>query len=162
MIEMGVINRSASLHAFLVVIVRKKDGSNRICVDYRKLNKVTVSDLEPMTLMTELTQRLIGDRYFTNLDLSKDYRQIPVAPEDISKMAFVIPDGQYEFLKMPIGMMNSGVTLVRCMRTVLADLSNLEFYMDNVLIHSQDWTDHVMMASEVLRQLAEANLSSTI
>jgi hypothetical protein len=109
---MGVARESKSPYASPVVIVRKKDGTNRVCVDYRKLNRVTEFDPTPIPTAKEIFQKISSSKYLTKLDLSKSYWQIPVAAEDIPKTAFVTPDGSYEFVKMPFGMMNSGTTLV--------------------------------------------------
>ena len=113
MLRMNVIRGSESPNVFPVVIVRKPDRTNTICIDYRKLNKMTVVDPKPMTSMTDLMQELSDDKIFTKIDLSKGYRQIPIAEGDIQKTAFVTPDGvrrpgwcTYEFLKMPFGMIN--------------------------------------------------------
>lgn len=97
MLKMRVIRESSSPYACPVVVVRKKDGSNRVCVDYRKLNSVSARDPEPMLNMTDLMQRLSSDTIFTTIDLSKGYWQIPVADENVYKTAFVTPDGSYEF-----------------------------------------------------------------
>ena len=97
----------------------KKDGSNRVCVDFRKLNKITEVDPEPMTTAEDLFRRLSGKKFLSKIDLTKGYWQIPVAPEDVHKTAFVTPDGQYEFTRMPFGMVNSGATLVRGLRKIL-------------------------------------------
>ena len=106
---MGVIRESDSPYASPVVVVNKKDNTNRVCVDYRKLNKLTVIDPEPMPTAEHLFQRLSGDKFFTKIDLSKGYWQITILEEDIPKTAFVTPDVSYsyEFLKMPFGMINS-------------------------------------------------------
>ena len=108
----GIIRESNSSFASPIAIVKKKDGSDRICVDYRKLNKLTVSDSEPMTTAKDLFQQLGKRKYYSKIDLSKGYWQIPVAEEDIEKTAFVTPDGTYGFLRMPFGMKKSGATLV--------------------------------------------------
>ena len=116
MLSLGIIRESNSPFASPIVIVTKKNGSDRICVDYRKLNKLTVTDLEPMITAKDLFQRLGKSKYYSKIDLSKGYWQIPVAEEDIEKTAFITPDGTYDFLRMPFGMKNSGATLVRGMR----------------------------------------------
>jgi hypothetical protein len=131
MIKMGVIRESKSPHASPVVIVRKKDGSNRVCVDFRKLNRVTVFDPTPMSTAEEIFQKMSKAKYLTKLDLSKGYWQIPVATEDIPKTAFVTHDGSYEFVRMPFGMMNSGATLVRGIRKLLDDLDEADSYIDD-------------------------------
>ena len=82
-----------------------------VCVDFRKLNKITEVDPEPMTTAEDVFFRLSGKNYLSKIDLTKGYWQIPVAPEDVDKTAFVTPDGQYEFLQMPYGMVKSGATL---------------------------------------------------
>ena len=111
MLEMGVVRPSTSPYASPIVMVKKKDGSNRVCVDFRKLNKITEVDPEPMTTAEDLFRRLSGKKYLSKIDLTKGYWKIPVAPEDVHKTAFVTPDGQYEFTRMPFGMVNSGATL---------------------------------------------------
>ena len=110
-LDLGIIRESKSPYASPVVIVKKSDGSNRVCVDYRKLNKLTVFDPEPMPTAEELFQKTGNDKFFSKIDLSKGYWQIKVAEEDIPKTAFVTPGGHWEFLRMPFGMVNSGATL---------------------------------------------------
>ena len=80
-----------------IVMVKKMDGSNRMCVDLRKLNKITEVDREPMTTAEDLFRRHSGKKYLSKNDLTKEYWQILVAPEYVYKTAFVTPDGQYEF-----------------------------------------------------------------
>ena len=100
MIEMKVIRRSESPYASPVVLVRKRDGTNCICVDYLRLNCITIPDPEPINPIVELVQKLGKGRFFSKLDLSKGYWQIPVAEEDIIKTAIFTPDECYKFLKM--------------------------------------------------------------
>ena len=107
--------------------MKKKDNTNRVCVDYQKLNKLTVIDPEPMLTAEHLFQRLSGDKFFTKINLSKGYWQITIPKEDIPKTAFVTPDGSYEFLKLPFGMINSAATLKRAMKKLIEDL-DLEFF----------------------------------
>ena len=85
-------------------MVKKKDGSNRVCIDFRKLNKITEVDPEPMTTAEDFFRKLSGKKYLSKIDLTKGYWQIPVAPEDVHKTAFMTPDRQYEFTRMPFGM----------------------------------------------------------
>ena len=84
-----------------IVMVKKKDGSNRICADFRKLNIITKVDSEPMKMAEDLFCRPSGKNYLSKIDLTKGYWLILVAPEDVYKTVFVTPDGQYEFLPMP-------------------------------------------------------------
>ena len=130
MLEMGVVRPSTSPCRPLspIVMVKKKDGSNRVCVDFQKLNKITKVDPEPMTTAEDLFRRLSGNKYLSKIDLTKGYWQIPVAPEDVHKAAFVTPDGQYEFTRIPFGMVNSGATLVRGLRKILEGMPGVGSY----------------------------------
>ena len=143
MLGLGIIQASASPSASPIVIVKKKDGSNRICVDYRKLNKETVANLEPMKTPEDLFQRLGKSNYFSKIDLSKGYWQIPVAEEDVKKTAFVTPDGNYEFIRMPFGIKKSGATLVRGLRMLISDLENVDSYINDLIVYTEDWDTHI-------------------
>ena len=98
MIKMRVIRESTSPYSSPVVVVEKKDNTNRVCVDYRKLNKLTVVGPEPMPTAADLFYKLSGDKYFSRIDLSKGYWQIKVPEKDRHKTAFVTRDCSYEFL----------------------------------------------------------------
>ena len=157
--ELGVIRESTSPYASPVVIVGKKDGSKRICIDYRKLNKLTVPDPEPITSAADVFQRVATDKYFTKIDLSKGYWQVPVNEEDISKTAFVTHDGSYEFLRMPFGMMNSGATLVRGIRKLLMGMNYVDSYIDDILVHTENWEDHIETLKELFKRLKASGLT---
>lgn len=159
MMKMGVIRKSSSPYASPVVVVKKKDNTNRVCVDYRKLNKLTVFDPEPMPTAEYLFQKLNGDKYFTRIDLSKGYWQISIPEEDITKTAFVTPDGSYEFLKMPFGMINSAATLKRAMKKLLHGLDNVEFYWDDILVHTRTWEEHIKALRELFSRLLAAGMT---
>ena len=157
--DLGVIRESASPYASPVVIVGKKDGSKRICIDYRKLNKITVPDPEPMTPAVDVFQRVGHAQYFTKIDLSKGYWQVPVHEQDIHKTAFVTLDGKYEFLKMPFGMMNSGATLVRGIRKLLEGMEHVDSYIDDILVHTQTWEEHIETLQELFKRLSSSGLT---
>jgi len=160
MIELGVIRESSSPYASPVVIVRKKDGTNRICIDYRKLNKITIFDPVPMVSVEDLLSKLGRDRCFSKIDLSKGYWQIPVAEEDIHKTAFVTPDGTYEFLRMPFGMINAAATLMRAMRMLLAGMNNVDNYIDDILVHTIAWEEHINVLDELFQRMGRATLTA--
>ena len=111
MLEIGEVRPSTSPYALPIIMVKKKDGSNRVCVEFMKLNEITEVEPEPMTTAEDLFLPVqwqeipVQDRFDQNW-------QIQVAPEDVYKTAFVTPDRQYEFLRMPFRMVNSGATLV--------------------------------------------------
>ena len=149
MLDMSIIRESKYAYASPVVIVKKPDGSNRMCVDCRKLNKLTVSDPEPMPTAEELLQRLSKVKFLSKIDLGKGYWQVSMAEKDIQKAAFVAPDGHYEFTKMPFGMVSSGATLKRGLQKVLYNIENVAFYFDDILVHTGTWEEH----TKTLREL---------
>ena len=99
-------------------------------------------------------------KYLTKLDLSKGYCQILVAIKDIPKTAFVTPDGTYEFVKMPFGMANSGATLVRAIRKLLDDLDEADSYIEDIVIYTETWEQHLVVLDEVLCRLSKAGFTA--
>jgi hypothetical protein len=159
MLEMGVIRESNSPYASPVVVVKKPDGSDRVCIDFRKLNKITVFDPEPMPTAADLFQQLAGSKFFSKIDLCKGYWQVPVREEDIPKTAFITPDATYECLKMPFGMVNSGATLKRGMRKMLKGMDNVICYWDDLLVHTKTWEEHLKTLRKLFTRLTEADLT---
>ena len=109
-----------------------------------------------MTQMPDITRKLSNSKFFSKLDLSKGYWQVPVAREDIPKTAFITLDGAYDFLKMTFGHVNSGATLVRGMGEILSGMENVTFYVDDVLGHTSTWKEHLQVLRKVLRRLNKA------
>lgn len=157
--RMGIIRPSDSPYASPIVIVKKKDGSNRICIDFRKLNQVTEVDPEPMPPLKDVVQSLGGDMFFSKLDMSRGYWQLKVAPEDVAKTAFVTQFGKFESLRMPFGMVNSGATLTRCLRGLFAGMDGVTNYLDDILVHTNTWDEHLRVLEELLNRLRQAGLT---
>ena len=161
MLEMGVIEPSDSPYASPIVLIRKKDNTVRFCIDFRKLNKITTFDAEPMPNSDELFTRLTGSKYFTKFDLTKGYWQIPMAEGAKEKTAFLTPRGLFQFRFMPYGLVNAGATFSRIMRIVLAGMQGrVENIIDDILAHSKSWPEHIDTITEVLHRLAEAGLTA--
>ena len=144
LLDQGIIRRSKSPGAAPLVLMKKKDGTRRMCVDYRKLNKVPVNDPYPLPNIEELIANFGSSRFITTLDLAKGYYQVPVTPKHQEKTAFVMPYGKYEFVTMPFGLISAPSTFQRLMDEVLDGLHEFTVvYLDDILIHSQTWDQHM-------------------
>ncbi|GFO20513.1 Zinc finger protein [Plakobranchus ocellatus] len=112
-----------------------------------------------MTPPADIFQGMEKDQYFSEIDLSIGYWQIPVRKEDIPKKAFVTMDCHYEFLRMPFGMMNSGAMLTRVVKKLLCGMDKVVDYIDDLLIHTETWEAHVKTLSELFKRLQVANFT---
>lgn len=162
--EDGVIQPSHSPWSSPVVMVRKKDGSHRFCVDYRGLNATTKADTFPLPRIDDLLDQLGGARHFSTLDLTSGFWQIPMEPRAREKTAFVTPHGLYEFLVMPFGLTNAPAVFQRLMQKVLEGLNpehGKQFvvaYLDDILVFSDTLQDHLVHLRKVIDRLKSANL----
>ena len=159
MLRMGIIEPSNSAYSSSVVMVKKKDGSNRFCVDYRKLNAVTKFDNEPMGDPEELMVKLRNDKFFTKIDMSKGYWQIPMEEGSKTKTAFTISSGCYQFKRMPFGLMNAAATFNRVMRKMLNRAQNIDHFIDDVLTHNATWEDHIKALKALFQRVRKAGLT---
>lgn len=160
MIDMDIIEPSESPYASSVVVAKKSDGSNRICIDFRKLNKVTVFDAEPMPDPEEMMAKISQSRYFSKIDLCKGYWQIPMRPQDRDLTSFLSPDGLFRFKVMPFGMSNSPATFNRLMRKVLKGLQYTVCFLDDILIHTESFEEHLLELKRVFERLRQAHLTA--
>lgn len=162
MLKAGVIEESNGAWGFPVVLVKKKDGSVRFCVDYRALNGVTKRDVYPLPRIDETLEALGGARLFTTLDLQAGYWQITVARGDRDKTAFLTKRGLYRFKRMPFGLTNAPATFQRLMNGVLRGLTwtTCLVYLDDIVIFTKgDIERHIVELASVLERLAIAGLS---
>ena len=159
MLELGIIEPSTAPYASPIVVVKKADGSNRICVDYRKLNKITIFDPEPIPQMQDLFSDLAGSKYFSEFYFSKGYWAVPMNPEDRDFTTFVTHRGLFRFRVMPFGLINAPATFSRIMRKLLDKLQQLINYLDDVLAHTGDWKDHLSVLRKFLLKVRDANLA---
>ena len=153
LLENGIIPESDFPYASSVLLVDKKGGDKRLCVDYRLLNKITVPDKYPLSLIEEQWKRLSDAKFFpTNRDLFSGYYQIPVSPESIPLTAFVIQDGHYEFVRVPFGLINAPAVFQRTLNLVLGQLrfTKILLYLDDILIPAATIHESLAILEEVL------------
>lgn len=160
MLRREVIRPSSSPWASPVVLVRKKDDTYRFCVDYRRLNAATKSDVYPLPRIDDYLDTLAGARYFTTLDLASGYWQVAMEPQSIEKTTFVTHTGSYEFLVMPFGLKNAPATFQRLMGKVLAGLPQTVCmdYIDDILVVGNTFERHLENLEAVLQRLQAAGL----
>ena len=140
MLRDGVIRPSRSPWASPVVMVKKKDGSLRFCVDFRQVNDVTIKDAHPLPRIDDTLESLHGARYFSTLDLKSGYWQVPIREEDKAKTAFRASNGQlFEFNQLPFGLCNAPATFSRLMDRALAGLAweVCLYYLDDIIVFSK-------------------------
>lgn len=160
MLDSGVVRESASPWPAPIVLVRKKDGSWRFCVDYRRLNALTHKDAYPLPRIEESLTGLKSAKWYSTLDLASSYWQVEMDPADREKTAFTTPFGLYEFERMPFGLCNAPATFQRLMQRCLGNMVNdsLLIYLDDVVVFSPDFDSHVHHLEEVFRRLNQHGL----
>lgn len=155
-----VIEESQSPWVSPAVLVKKKDGTIRFCVDYRKLNTVTIKDSYPLPRIDDILDQLSGNSWFSTLDLKSGYWQIKIAQKDKAKTAFSVGNGLWQFNVMPFGLCNAPATFERLMEQVLQKLLSkiCLVYLDDVIIFSQSFDGMIENLREVFLRLRSANL----
>lgn len=162
--EAGVIRESESPFSSPIVVVRKKNGDVRLCVDYRRLNLQTIKDAYALPNLEETFSALTGSKWFSVLDLKSGYYQIEVDEADKHKTAFVCPLGFWEFNRMPQGVTNAPSTFQRLMEKCMGDINLKEVlvFLDDLIVFSETLEEHESRLLHVLNRLKEYGLKLSV
>ncbi|XP_059046035.1 uncharacterized protein LOC131841731 [Achroia grisella] len=174
LIKANIVRESRSPYSSPIILVRKKNGDDRMCVDYRELNANTIRDHFPLPLIADQIDQLAGGQYYTTLDMASGFHQIPISPDSIEKTAFVTPDGLYEYLTMPFGLCNAPSVYQRCINRALGQLLNpgcantlhndsvAQVYIDDVISKCRDFTSGISYLERIFIALRESGFSINI
>ena len=149
----GIIEKSTSPYCSPMVVVKKKEGGIRICGDYRRINAVTRLDAEPMADPQTIFATLANSRIFSKIDLTKGFFQVPLTEESKKVTAFSTPGGLYQYKALPFGMTNSPAAFNKVMREVMRGVEGVAMFVDDVLIHSSSFKQHLETLETVLKRL---------
>lgn len=174
LIKNNIVRESKSPYSSPIILVKKKNGDDRLCVDYRELNSNTIRDHYPLPLVSDQIDKLAGGQYYNVLDMASGFYQIPISQDSIEKTAFITPDGLYEYLSMPFGLCNAPSVYQRCINRALGPLLNpgsanndhndsiAQVYIDDVISKSRDFPSGLAYLERILIALREAGFSVNI
>jgi len=160
MLERNVIEPCDGPWSSGIVLVKKKDGSTRFCVDYRQLNACTLKDAYPLPRIDDSLEQLSGNKWFTTLDLCSGYWQVEVDEQDRPKTAFATKRGLFQFRSMPFGLVNAPATFERLMENVLHGLQwdICLVYLDDIIVMAKDFEGMIENLRQVFGRLQDAGL----
>ncbi|CAB4029730.1 Hypothetical predicted protein [Paramuricea clavata] len=159
LLENDFIEPSQSSWSSPCLLVPKPDGSYRMCTDYRKLNNVTKADTYPIPRIDDCVDKIGTAKYVSKFDLLKGFWQIPLTERAKEVSAFVTPKGLYQYKVMPFGMRNSPATFQRLINNVIAEVEGCEGYIDDVIIYSDTWEEHLKIMRKFFTRLSDAKLT---
>ncbi|KAK3715036.1 hypothetical protein QZH41_002685 [Actinostola sp. cb2023] len=161
LLDRNIIRESYSPFASPIVLVRKKNGSLRLCVDYRKLNEKTVKDAFPLPRIEESITSITDAKWFSTLDLASGFNQVAMDTEDRPKTAFSCPFGLFEYNRMPFGLKNAPSTFSRLMQRCLSDMVYvlLLVYLDDIVVYSGTFEEHLERLEKLFNRLREHGLT---
>jgi hypothetical protein len=150
-LQKGHIRPNSSPFKRSIVLVQKKDGTWRLCIDYRALNKITIRNRYPIPQIHDLLDQLKGENFFNKIDLKSGYHQVPIEPTHVWKTTFKSNEGLFEWLVMRFGLTNAPTTFMRLMDDVLRHFTNsfVVVYLDDILIFNENWEEHMHHIQQV-------------
>lgn len=160
MLDMDIIEPSESPYASPIVLVGKKDNTIRFCTDMRNINRITVFDAEPIPNVEEMFSKFSNNRYFSRFDLTKGYWQVPLTDSAKEKTAFQTPRGLFQFKVMSFGLVNAPMSFSRLMRKLLHGLPNIENFIDDIIVFTKSWKDHMAALRGLFTRLRQACLTA--
>ncbi|XP_077531154.1 uncharacterized protein LOC144143244 [Haemaphysalis longicornis] len=159
MLDMGIIEKSQSPYNAPMVAIKKPDGTLRLCIDFRELNKVLVSDCEPIPRIDVVLALAGKKKFFSKFDFTKGYWQVPMTADSREKTAFSSLSGLYHFRYMPFGIKTAPAVFARLMRAVLGGLKNVHHYFDDVIVATDTWQEHLETLRQVFERIKTAKLT---
>lgn len=174
LIDNDIVRESKSPYSSPIILVKKKNGEDRMCVDYRELNSNTIRDHYPLPLIADQIDKLAGGQFYTTLDMASGFHQIPVAADSIEKTAFVTPDGLFEYKTMPFGLCNAPAVYQRCINRALGSLLNpgsankahndsvAQVYIDDVISKCRNFSSGIEYLEKIFKALHESGFSVNI
>lgn len=159
LVDHGLAEPSSSPWSSPCILVPKPDNTFRFCTDFRKVNAITKPDSFPLPRMEDCVDRVGAAKFVTKLDLLKGYWQVPLTSRAAEISAFVTPDNFMQYRVMPFGLRNAPATFQRLMRNVLSGIPNCEAYLDDLVLHSSDWSSHLELLATVFDRLRKASLT---
>ncbi|XP_068234180.1 uncharacterized protein [Palaemon carinicauda] len=158
-LQHGFAEPSISPWASPCVLVEKPDGFYRLCTDFRRLNEVTVSDSYPLPRVDDLIDLVSKAVYVSKIDLLRGYYQVPLADNTKPLTAFTTPDGLYQYTVLPFGLKNAPAVFQRLMDQVISYMPGIRVYLDDIVVFSDTWLDHLSMLKDLLRRLRQTCLT---
>ncbi|XP_055865631.1 uncharacterized protein LOC129928743 [Biomphalaria glabrata] len=156
LLEQGIIEHSNSPYAAPIVLVKRSQSSSpRMCVDFRQLNKITCLDSYPIPNPEDLMSQFSGAKYFTKLDLTRGYYQIPMTQDSKQYTAFTTAFGLFQYNYMPFGLVNASSTFNRAIHRMFGQRKDTVSYIDDICVFHNTWEDHIKGLKEIFQQLKD-------